>query len=79
MSDSKTDEWRRMVTLLERMATERTGWRGFFSRWYYSHEALRNDAANLLRDMGYTQHILPYHTRILGDKGNWRKGHDSQD
>lgn len=57
----------RMIYILKCMAIENTGWRGFFRRWYYSHEPLRNDAANLLREMKYRP-ILRYNTRLVGEK-----------
>lgn len=56
----------RALYILQEMATERTGWRALiFGRWYYSHEPLRNDAANLLRDEG-SRFIMPVHTQIVG-------------
>lgn len=57
----------RALGILHRMATERTGWRGFFGRWYYPDEPLRNDAANLVRDAQF--HMpMPVGTRQLGDR-----------
>lgn len=56
----------RSLGILHRMATENTGWRSFFRRWYYSDEPLRNDAANLVRDSGFVM-AQPINTRILGE------------
>ena len=58
------DERRRAMRLLARMATESTGWRSFFRRWYYSDEPLRNDAAGLLCDAGWVAD-LPPGTRLV--------------
>lgn len=55
----------RVLHVLHSMAVERTGWRGFFRRWHISHEPLRNDAANLVREIGYGE-FLPYNTRLVG-------------
>lgn len=55
----------RALGILHRMATENTGWRSFFRRWYYSDEPLRNDAANLVRSAGYDIPI-PDGTRLVG-------------
>lgn len=41
----------RVKNLLENLATEQTGWRRFLSRWKVSHEPLRNDAANMLKEL----------------------------
>jgi hypothetical protein len=61
----------RALAILHRMATENTGWRSFFRRWYYSDEPLRNDAANLLNELrlhGEGFEIpRPLNTRILGE------------
>lgn len=35
-----------------------------FTRWYYSHEALRNNAANLVREAGFGMQ-RPERTRLL--------------
>lgn len=56
----------RALALLHRFGTERTGWRGFLSRWYYSDEPLRNDAANLVREAGFGM-MMPIDTRLVGD------------
>lgn len=52
--------------ILHRFATENTGWRSVFRRWYYSDEPLRHDAANLVRRAGF-QAKRPEHTRLIGD------------
>ena len=57
----------RAMAILHRMATEQTGWRAIFRRWYYSDEPLRNDAANLVREAGYEM-PLPKCTRIIGGR-----------
>ncbi len=57
----------RSLAILHRFATERTGWQRFFSRWYYSDEPLRNDAANLVREAGFDM-PRPIGTRMLGDE-----------
>ena len=64
MPDYETQQ--RMFFILHDMATERTGWRRWlYGRWYYNHEALRNDAATLIRDASF--HCpRPFNTRILG-------------
>lgn len=54
----------RALGILHRMATENTGWRSFFRRWYYSDEPLRNDAANLVKEAGFGMPI-PDDTRLL--------------
>ena len=41
---------RRAELILHNMALERTGRGRWFRRWLISHEPLRNDAANLLRE-----------------------------
>ena len=56
----------RSLELLHRFATEQTGWRGFFYRWYYSDEPLRNDAANLVREAGFDM-PRPLNTRLIGE------------
>jgi len=56
----------RALGILHRMATERTGWRAFFNRWYYSDEPLRNDAANLVREAQFSM-MMPNDTRLVGD------------
>jgi hypothetical protein len=56
----------RALGILHRMATERTGWRRFFARWYFSDEPLRNDAANLVREAGFGM-MMPLDSRLVGD------------
>lgn len=56
----------RALGILHRMATEQTGWRGFFRRWYYSDEPLRNDAANLVR-LAEFEMKKPENTRLVGE------------
>lgn len=56
----------RALAILHRMATERTGWRRLFIRWYYPDEPLRNDAANLVREAGFGM-PQPIDTRLVGD------------
>lgn len=56
----------RSLGILHRMATERVGWRRFFSRWYFSDEPLRNDAARLIREAQF-QMPRPMGTRLVGD------------
>jgi len=60
------EQQNRALTILHNMALERTGWRGFFSRWCISDEPLRNDAANLIREIGYDT-LTPNHCRLVGD------------
>ena len=57
----------RTLALLHRFATENTGWRAWFVRWYYSDEPLRNDAANLVRLAGFGM-PMPLKTRLVGDQ-----------
>lgn len=57
----------RALGILHRMALEQTGWRGWFRRWYFSDEPLRNDAANLVREARYQQ-MRPFNTRLVGDE-----------
>ena len=65
MLDHDAEMLTRALSILHRMGTERTGWRGFFARWYYSDEPLRNDAANLVREAGF--YIpQPVNTRLVG-------------
>jgi hypothetical protein len=47
------------------MAVERTGRRAFFDRWWIDHELLRNDAANLIREIGYLQK-MPEDCQLVG-------------
>lgn len=61
-------EQRRALSILYYMALERKGWWRFFSRWWISDEPLRNDAAELLRDIGY-QPEPPYGATILRGPG----------
>ena len=55
--------------ILHRLATENTGWRSIFRRWYYSDEPLRHDAANLIRQARY-EIPRPEHTRLVGESFN---------
>lgn len=57
----------RALSILHRMATERTGWRRFFARWYYSDEPLRNDAANLVKDARFGMN-MPLDSKLLGEE-----------
>jgi hypothetical protein len=63
---TKKDEalFKRSLAVLHRMATEQTGWRAFFRRWYYSDEPLRNDAANIVREAGFDM-PRPDGTRLI--------------
>lgn len=61
------EQQRRALTILHNMAVERTGWRSFFRRWWISDEPLRNDAANLIRDVGYEAFLMPVNTKLVGD------------
>lgn len=56
----------RALGLLHRFATENTGWKAWFVRWYYSDEPLRNDAANLVRLARFGM-PMPIGTRLVGD------------
>jgi hypothetical protein len=60
----------RALRILHHMATEcsNDGWwhRLFCRRWYYSDEPLRNDAANLVREVGFGM-AMPDGTRLVGD------------
>jgi hypothetical protein len=55
----------RALGILHRMATENTGWRSIFRRWYYSDEPLRNDAANLVREAKFDM-ARPEGTKLVG-------------
>ena len=58
----------RSAQILQNMALERKGyWRQFFGRWHISHEPLRNDAANLLRQAGIEFSCYPKGTQRVGD------------
>lgn len=57
---------RRALVVLHHMATERTGWRYFLSRWYYSDEPLRNDAAEIVREARFGM-PMPIGTHLVGD------------
>lgn len=57
----------RALGILHRMATENTGWRTYYRRWYYPDEPLRNDAANLVREAGFAM-AQPEGTRLVGDR-----------
>lgn len=61
----------RALGILHRMGTERVGWRAFFSRWYYSDEPLRNDAANLVREAQFKMK-MPLGTQLIGDPAKGR-------
>jgi hypothetical protein len=56
----------RALTILHNMAVERKGWRSFFRRWWISDEPLRNDAANLVREVGYSA-LMPNGYQLIGD------------
>lgn len=47
----------RALGILHRFAQEQTGWQRMYRRWWYSDEPLRNDAANLVREAGFTQEM----------------------
>jgi hypothetical protein len=64
LTHEEAAHYTRCLAVLHRMATENTGWRGFFRRWHYSDEPLRNDAANLVREAGY-ETMLPEHTQLV--------------
>lgn len=56
----------RAMDILRRMATENTGWRSFFRRWYYADEPLRHDATELVHEAGWDEFGLePEGTRLL--------------
>jgi hypothetical protein len=55
----------RALCILHNMAVERTGWRSFFRRWWINHEPLRNDAANLIREVGFAA-MMPNNSRLVG-------------
>lgn len=59
-------EQERALSILHNMALENTGWRSWFRRWTVASEPLRNDAANLIRDVGYSQ-MRPPTSRLVGD------------
>ena len=59
------EQQERALSILHNMAVERTGWRSFFRRWWISDEPLRNDAANLVREVGYQQ-LIPIDCQIIG-------------
>ena len=54
------DEYERAMSILFRLATERERplWAFWRARFPYSHEPLRNDAANLLRQVGYNEPMI---------------------
>lgn len=64
---SDRDFAERAAGILHNMALERRGWRGLFGRWYISAEPLRNDAANLLREAGWS-FPTPDGCRMVGDE-----------
>ena len=56
----------RAIQILHNMALERVGfWRRLIGRWHISHEPLRNDAANLLRESNISLRC-PYSTDYVG-------------
>jgi hypothetical protein len=59
------EQQERALAILHSMAVERTGWRAFFGRWWIDHEPLRNDAANLIREIGYLQK-MPEDCQLVG-------------
>jgi hypothetical protein len=61
------DQQQRALSILHNMAVERSGWRPVLSRWWISDEPLRNDAANLIREIGYSK-AIPMGCRLVGDK-----------
>lgn len=61
------NSWWRALVVLHRMATERTGWRAIFQRWYFSDEPLRNDAANIVREARFEM-PMPIGTRLVGER-----------
>ena len=67
MNKAEHDLLLRALAILHCMATERTGWRAFFRRWYYSDEPLRNDAANLVREALFEMK-QPVGTRLVGER-----------
>ena len=56
----------RALNILSNMALENKGWKSFFRRWHISDEPLRNDAARLLREIGWKT-FLPDGTDMVGD------------
>ena len=63
------EQQQRALCILHNMAVEHTGWRSFFRRWWISDEPLRNDAANLIREVGYSA-LMPENSRLVGDDFN---------
>jgi hypothetical protein len=61
-----SEQQQRALSILHNMAVERTGWRAFFRRWWIGDEPLRNDAANLIREIRYRQR-MPIGCRLVGD------------
>lgn len=59
----------RALGILHRMGLEQTGWRGWIKRWYYGAEPLRNDAANLVRESGYSE-PQTLNTQLVGADTN---------
>lgn len=55
----------RALMILFNMSIENTGWRAFFRRWWIKDELLRNDAGQLIREIGYLKR-QPFNTRIVG-------------
>ena len=58
----------RAERILHNMALERTGRGRWFRRWFISHEPLRNDAANLLRESNRGGFLMPNGTQLVGDR-----------
>lgn len=56
----------RAMGILFRLGLENTGWRGWFRRWCYSDEPLRNDASRLVREYGYAEK-QPVNTRQVAE------------
>ena len=56
------------LLILHQMSLERSGpwWKRMFSRWWISDEPLRNDAARLLRKIGF-RGMIPIGYRRVGD------------
>ncbi len=54
----------RAERILWNLALERTGWRGFFRRWYIASEPLRNDASRLLQEAG-VERMRPFYTKLV--------------
>ncbi len=61
--------------ILHHMALERKRRQWLFGRWKISHEPLRNDAANLLRESGW-RGLMPEGTQYVGDDAQEDSGHE---